>query len=229
MINMKSLIRSVLTVLLISAPAMAAQAAEVELYLATEYTIDPNTGLKAPAPLNLSGKADLSYSNNGIVLGFEGRDGKLHNLKIHLDFNNLLDTDPSQRAAAIAILDKLNQMGPAAIGNIITEISKRAKGGNQTLTVMLDSVRSPGFYKTDFDLGQVRMVTSGGENVRLQNLVAASFMPQAQAPTPEPTEKAERPQVNQSQIQTAPKGSNGDMTGAVSAGAKCEITFTTGG
>jgi len=45
----------------------------------------------------------------------------------------------------------------------------------------MDSQRSPGFYKTDFDLAQIRMLTSGGENVRLQNLVAASFMPKQES------------------------------------------------
>lgn len=225
----KTLLGSVLTLFLLSTPAIATQAAEVELFLATEYTIDPSTGLKAPASLNPSGKADLSYINNGVVLAYEGRDGKVHSIKVHLDFNNLLDTDPSQRGAAIAIFDKLNQMGPAAIGNIITEISKRAKSGGQSLTVMLDSVRSPGFYKTDFDLGQIRMVTSGGENVRLQNLVVAAFMPQPQAPAPEASDKTERPTVGQNQLQTAPQGSSGDMTGTASVGAKCELTFSSGG
>lgn len=174
----ETLLRSLLTILFVCSPAIASHAAEVELFIATEYAIDPNTGLKTPAALNPSGKADLSYINNGVVLGYEGRDGKPISIKVHLDFSSLLDTEPSQRGAAIAVFDKLNQMGPAAIGNIIDESSKRAKSSGQSLTVMLDSIRSPGFYRTDFDLGQVRIVTTGGENLRLQNLVVASFMPQ---------------------------------------------------
>jgi hypothetical protein len=152
-------------------------AAPIELLIATEYVTDAETGLKTPAALNASGKADLSYMNNGIVLTYEGNDGKSHKVKIHLDFDSLLNADLSNRAAAIATFDAINKQGPSLIGKIISTIAARAKASGQNLALMLDSHRSPGFTKTDFDLGQVRLVTSGGENVRLQNLVASNFIP----------------------------------------------------
>jgi hypothetical protein len=162
------------------------KAAPLEIFIATEYATNAETGQKTPAALNASGKADLSYMNNGILLTYEGNDGKSHKIKIHLDFDSLLNADLSNRAAAIATFDAINKQGPSLIGTIISTIAARAKASGQNLALMLDSHRSLGFTKTDFDLGQVRMVTSGGENVRLQNLVASNFMPkQAQVSSPQ--------------------------------------------
>ncbi|MDZ4082852.1 MAG: hypothetical protein U1E10_07955 [Bdellovibrionales bacterium] len=164
--------------------------ATANLQIATEYAIDPNTGTKAPVALNPSGTIDLTYINNGIVLQYDGRDGKSHAIKVHLDFEFLLNSDPGSRAMAVAIYDKIKEAGPSATGKAIGQMAERAKAEGQVLTLMVEAFRNPGFYKTDFDLAQIRMVTSGGENVRLQNLVAATFMPAQNAEPPVSTTEA---------------------------------------
>ena len=145
---------------------------------------------KAPVALNPSGTIDLTYINNGIVLQYDGRDGKSHAIKVHLDFEFLLNSDPGSRAMAVAIYDKIKEAGPSATGKAIGQMAERAKAEGQVLTLMVEAFRNPGFYKTDFDLAQIRMVTSGGENVRLQNLVAATFMPAQNAEPPVSTTEA---------------------------------------
>jgi hypothetical protein len=153
------------------------EAAPIEIFIATEYSTDVETGMKSPAALNPSGKADITYMNNGIVLTFEGNNGKSNKVKIHLDFERLLDADSSNRSAAIETFDAITKNGPLVLGKIISTIAASAKKSGQSLSIMLDARRSPGFLKTDFDLGQVRIVTSGGENVRLQILLAEHFLP----------------------------------------------------
>ncbi len=201
----------------------AAKAAPLELFVATDYAMDYETGIKAPAALNLSGTANLSYINNGIVLSFEGRDGGVHTLKIHLDFDGLLNADPNSRAAAQAIYDAINKLGPSAVGKIMSDISQRAKTSGQVLTLMLDA-RSAGFYKTDYDLSQVRMVTSGGENVRLQNLVAAAFMPQQMSPSAS-QEQNEKPMEQAPANPRLGEPSPNGTTAASAVSADCEKLF----
>lgn len=168
---------SVATFVAVFAISDKSTAAQIEISIATDYAIDAETGAKSPLAINLSGTANIAYTNSGLILGFNGKKGDTQEFKIHLDFDSLLNGDPSNRQVATAIFDKITQLGPATIGKVITQIAERAKASGQTVTLMFDSNKSPGFFKTDFDLNQVRIVTSGGENVRLQTLIARLFMP----------------------------------------------------
>jgi len=86
-----------LTVLLAVMGSKASQAADIDIQLATDYAVDPNTGAKVPATLNPSGTAVLSYIGNGITFRYVGQDGKSHTLKVHLDFEFLLNSDPNNK------------------------------------------------------------------------------------------------------------------------------------
>lgn len=160
----------------------AAQAAAIELSIATEYEINADTGIKVPAALNPSGNAELTYFNNGIVLTFAGRDGKNQSIRIHLDFGSLLNTDMKMRAEATAVYDKIMKEGPGKIGLILQESAASVKSSGHTMTLMIESHRIPGFTRTDFDLGQIRLVTSSGDNERLQRMVGALFIPKKAKP-----------------------------------------------
>lgn len=212
------------TVLVCGLTTSIAQSAPLEVFIATDYVINAETGLNVPAALNPSGSADLTYIKNGIVLGFIGKDGKSHNIKVHLDFESLLNVDPNNRAVATAIYDKIKQAGPSAIGTILEEIAIRAKASGQVLFVMIDADRSAVFFKTDYDLGQVRVVTSGGENVRLQNLVASTFFPSQPVLAPE-KKNNQRESVQNPANPQIPDVELNHENSAVRAIRSCEIQF----
>jgi hypothetical protein len=157
--------------------AEGAHAATVDLSIATEYQINSETGEKVPLAMNPSGKAELTYFNNGIVLTYVGHDGGTHSIKIHLDFGFLLNTDMKMRAEATAVYDRIKKDGPAKIGLIIRESVTYAKASGHSVTIMVDAHRTVGFLRTEFDLANVRLMSSGGENERLQRMVGALFTP----------------------------------------------------
>lgn len=81
------------------------------------------------------------------------------------------------RKNAVEIHDKIRLNGPRVMATILRQISENASASQQKVVIMLDTHKNPGFFKTDFDLGAVRIVSSVGENVRFQNLVAKAFFP----------------------------------------------------
>lgn len=190
-------------------------AAPIDLSIATEYEVNPDTGIKVPAALNPSGKADLTYFNNGVVLTFAGRDGRNQSIRIHLDFGSLLNTEMKMRAEATAVYDKIMKEGPGNIGLILQKSAEYAKASNQTMALMIDSHRTVGFTRSDFDLGHVRLVTSDGDNQRLQRMVGALFIPSNLKVPEKPEAKAPTGVASCERSFVSTKGSaNGSAIGA---------------
>lgn len=168
-----SLIFSILTALI----SVTANAAPLKIFVATEYGIDQETGQKGPIILNRSGEVDLKFFDGGIELHFENSNKNNSMYRIHLDFEGLLEAPMESRKTAVEIHDNVRLNGPRVMATILRQISEKASASQQKIVIMLDTHKNPGFFKTDFDLAAVRIVSNAGENVRFQNLVAKAFFP----------------------------------------------------
>lgn len=168
-----SLIFSILTALI----SVTANAAPLKIFVATAYGIDQETGQKGPIILNRSGEVDLKFFDGGIELHFENSNKNNSMYRIHLDFEGLLEAPMESRKTAVEIHDNVRLNGPRVMATILRQISEKASASQQKIVIMLDTHKNPGFFKTDFDLAAVRIVSNAGENVRFQNLVAKAFFP----------------------------------------------------
>lgn len=158
--------------------ALSAKALPIDLYVSTEYGIDQSTGMKGPVLLNPSGKAELVFFERGIELHFQDSNSAKRHIRIHLDFDGLLEAPEQARRITTQIYDNIQLNGPRVMAGLLGQVSQNAMAQNQKFVVMLDKHKNPGFLKVDYDLGSVRLVTSSGENVRFQNMVAQVFLPQ---------------------------------------------------
>lgn len=157
--------------------SLTANSAPLKFFVATEYGIDQETGQKVPVILNRSGEVALKFFDGGIEIHFENSNKKNSMYRIHLDFEGLFEAPIESRKAALEIHDNIRLNGPRAMAAILRQISDNASASQQKVVLMLDAHKSPGFFKTDFDLAAVRILSTAGENVRFQNLVAKSFLP----------------------------------------------------
>lgn len=158
--------------------ALSAKSAPIDLFISTDYGIDQSTGMKGPILENPSGKAELVFFERGIELHFEDSKSVKRAVRVHLDFEGLLDAPEQTRALSTQIYDNIQLNGPRVMGTLLRQVSEAAAAQKQNLVVMLDARRNPGFIKMDYDLGSVRLLISNGENVRFQNMVAQTFMPE---------------------------------------------------
>jgi hypothetical protein len=175
--------------ILMSLVCSSAYSAPLKIFLANEYEVNQETGTQQPRILNASGEVEIKYFTGGIELHFENLKKQKTMLRLHLDFSNLLDAPIESRRSATEVYDQFRLHGPRVTGSILQQVAQNASAKNGWLVLMLDTHKNPGFFKIDFDLSSARLMSSAGENVRLQNLVAQTFVPPKPVPNSETSEK----------------------------------------
>lgn len=148
-------------------------AAVVQMVVATESVLDPETGQSGYRVMNPKGEVDMTYTSSGALIQFVGTDGKPDAFKITTSYPNRSPREtknPAQNIYNKILAQTLARNGNQLPATFLRNVSQEMAQGGQTLGIYFDRTGRIGFHIREFDLAEVKII-SGASTVSLAEAI----------------------------------------------------------